>query len=93
MADPLTDLSTKGVSIWLDGLSRQRLVTGSLAGLVAHDHVVGVTTNPAIFGRVLAGMNVNIWDVNEMIQAIVRGGRTVDASRLADPRVPLDEFA
>ncbi len=44
-------------------------------------------------GRVLAGMNVNIWDVNEMIQAIVRGGRTVDASRLADPGVTLDEFA
>jgi 3-phenylpropionate/trans-cinnamate dioxygenase ferredoxin reductase subunit len=44
-------------------------------------------------GRVLAGMNVNIWDVNEMIQAIVRGGRTVDASRLADPGVPLDDFA
>jgi 3-phenylpropionate/trans-cinnamate dioxygenase ferredoxin reductase subunit len=44
-------------------------------------------------GRVLAGMNVNIWDVNEVIQAIVRGGRTVDASRLADPGVPLDEFA
>ena len=44
-------------------------------------------------GRVLAGMNVNIWDVNEMIQAVVRGGRTVDASRLADPGVPLDEFA
>ena len=44
-------------------------------------------------GRVLAGMNVNVWDVNEMIQAIVRGGRTVDASRLADPGVPLDEFA
>jgi 3-phenylpropionate/trans-cinnamate dioxygenase ferredoxin reductase component len=44
-------------------------------------------------GRVLAGMNVNIWDVNEMIQAIVRGGRTVDASRLADAGVPLDDFA
>ena len=44
-------------------------------------------------GRVLAGMNVNIWDVNEAIQAIVRGGRTVDAGRLADPGVALDEFA
>ncbi len=43
-------------------------------------------------GRVLAGMNVNIWDVNEAIQAIVRGGRTVDAGRLADPGVALDEF-
>ena len=44
-------------------------------------------------GRVLAGMNVDIWDVNEMIQVVVRGGCAVDASRLADPHVPLDEFA
>jgi len=42
--------------------------------------------------RVLAGMNVNIWDVNEAIQAIVRSGRTVDTGRLADPDVPLEEF-
>ncbi len=44
-------------------------------------------------GRVLAGMNVNIWDVNEPIQAIVRSGRIVDTARLADPDVPLEEFA
>jgi 3-phenylpropionate/trans-cinnamate dioxygenase ferredoxin reductase component len=43
-------------------------------------------------GRVLAGMNVNVWDVNEAIQAIVRGGRAVDAARLADVDVPLEEF-
>src|SRR5580693_3588204 len=42
-------------------------------------------------GRVLAGMNVNIWDANDMIQALVRSGRTVDPDRLADPSVPLDE--
>jgi 3-phenylpropionate/trans-cinnamate dioxygenase ferredoxin reductase component len=44
-------------------------------------------------GRVLAGMNVNIWDVNEPIQAVVRSGRTVEEGRLADPDVPLEEFA
>jgi len=55
MADPLTDLSNRGVSIWLDDLSRQRLTTGSLADLVARDHVVGVTTNPAIFAKAIAG--------------------------------------
>jgi len=43
-------------------------------------------------GRVLAGMNVNVWDVNEAIQAVVRGGRAVDAARLADVDVPLEEF-
>ena len=44
-------------------------------------------------GRVLAGMNVNIWDASEMIQALVRSGRTVDPGRLADPSVPLDQLA
>ena len=43
-------------------------------------------------GRVAAGMNVNIWDVIDTIQAIVRGGRTVDADMLADPGVPLERF-
>jgi 3-phenylpropionate/trans-cinnamate dioxygenase ferredoxin reductase subunit len=41
-------------------------------------------------GRVLAGMNVNVWDVTNSIQALVRSGRPVEASRLADPQVPLE---
>jgi 3-phenylpropionate/trans-cinnamate dioxygenase ferredoxin reductase component len=41
---------------------------------------------------VLAGMNVNIFGVNDTIQAIVGASRAVDAGRLADPNVPLDEF-
>jgi 3-phenylpropionate/trans-cinnamate dioxygenase ferredoxin reductase component len=44
-------------------------------------------------GRVLAGMNVNIWDVNDGIQALVRAGKPVPVSRLADPRVPLEDLA
>jgi 3-phenylpropionate/trans-cinnamate dioxygenase ferredoxin reductase component len=41
-------------------------------------------------GRVLAGMNANIWDVQDQIQALVRAGAPVDLDRLADPAVPLD---
>jgi 3-phenylpropionate/trans-cinnamate dioxygenase ferredoxin reductase subunit len=44
-------------------------------------------------GRVLAGMNVNVWDVNDAIQDLVRGGQTVDPARLADPDIPLDQVA
>ena len=51
MSDTLADLSREGVSIWLDDLSRKRLVNGTLADLAAHDHVVGVTTNPTIFAK------------------------------------------
>ena len=55
MTDPLAELSSKGVSIWLDDLGRHRLVDGSLAGLIARDHVTGVTTNPTIFAKVITG--------------------------------------
>jgi len=55
MTDALTALSTAGVSIWLDDLSRERLVSGSLAELAARDHVVGVTTNPSIFAKAITG--------------------------------------
>lgn len=54
MTDSLAALTEAGVSIWLDELSRDRLTSGSLADLVAHDHVVGVTTNPTIFAKAIA---------------------------------------
>ncbi len=44
-------------------------------------------------GRVLAGMNVNVWDVNDQVQELVRAGRPADHARLADPGVPLAEVA
>ncbi|WP_149257572.1 NAD(P)/FAD-dependent oxidoreductase [Actinomadura sp. K4S16] len=44
-------------------------------------------------GRVVAGMNVNVWDVTGDVQALIRSGRPVDAARLADPGVPLAELA
>jgi 3-phenylpropionate/trans-cinnamate dioxygenase ferredoxin reductase subunit len=43
-------------------------------------------------GRVLAGMNVNVWDVAEPIQALVAGGRQIDERRLADADVPLTDL-
>ncbi|MFG2935970.1 NAD(P)/FAD-dependent oxidoreductase [Streptomyces sp. NPDC048282] len=40
-------------------------------------------------GRVLAGMNVNVWDVTEDIQKLVRSAEPVDTEALADPKTPL----
>ena len=44
-------------------------------------------------GRVLAGMNVNVWDVTGPIGDLVRSGAPVDPARLADPDVPLTDLA
>jgi 3-phenylpropionate/trans-cinnamate dioxygenase ferredoxin reductase component len=40
-------------------------------------------------GHVLAGMNVNVWDVTEDIQALIRPATRVDPDRLANPDIPL----
>jgi 3-phenylpropionate/trans-cinnamate dioxygenase ferredoxin reductase component len=42
--------------------------------------------------RVVAGMNVNVWDVNDSIRRLVSDRVKVDDRRLADPDVPLDEL-
>ena len=43
--------------------------------------------------RVVAGMNVNVWDVTDQIQRLIRERVPVDERRLADPDVPLDQLA
>jgi 3-phenylpropionate/trans-cinnamate dioxygenase ferredoxin reductase subunit len=43
-------------------------------------------------GRVVAGMNVNVWDVNEQVQALIRARRPIDRARLTDPGTPLEEL-
>jgi 3-phenylpropionate/trans-cinnamate dioxygenase ferredoxin reductase subunit len=43
-------------------------------------------------GAVLAGMNINVWDVNEQVQALIRSRAAVDPARLADPDVPLEDL-
>jgi 3-phenylpropionate/trans-cinnamate dioxygenase ferredoxin reductase subunit len=42
-------------------------------------------------GTLVAGMNVNIWDVNSDIQSLIRSARQLDPARLADPAIPLAE--
>jgi 3-phenylpropionate/trans-cinnamate dioxygenase ferredoxin reductase subunit len=44
-------------------------------------------------GRVLAGMNVNIWDVNEAIRELIRAGQPVDKNALRDPEISLESLA
>ena len=51
---PLAQLSAAGVSIWLDDLSRERIVSGGLQKLINDKNVVGVTTNPTIFAGALS---------------------------------------
>lgn len=43
-------------------------------------------------GRVVAGMNVNVWDVNDQVQRIIREGKAMDEARLTDESVDLKDI-
>jgi transaldolase len=80
MTDPLKKLSEAGVAIWLDDLSRERLVSGELARLIRDCYLVGVTTNPTIFQHAITGsefyheqikgLAIRRVDVNESLRAL-----------------------
>jgi 3-phenylpropionate/trans-cinnamate dioxygenase ferredoxin reductase subunit len=42
--------------------------------------------------RVLAGMNVNVWDVLDDVKSLIRSRTPVDPHRLADPQQPLGDL-
>ncbi len=42
--------------------------------------------------RVVAGMNVNVWDVNDELQALIRSGQEIDRASLADEDTPLADL-
>jgi transaldolase len=72
----LAQLSGAGVSIWLDDVSRRRLNSGNLAGLIRDKHVVGVTSNPTIFAKALAEAE----DYDDQVRELAARGASLDAA-------------
>ena len=92
-SDHLGDLAAAGVSIWLDDLSRGRLTSGGLAGLIRNQHVTGVTTNPSIFQAAITSGS----DYDTQLASLGAGGATADDAVFAmttdDVRSACDLFA
>jgi transaldolase/glucose-6-phosphate isomerase len=55
VANPLVELGRLGQSVWLDFIQKSLVESGELARLVAEDGLVGMTSNPAIFEKAIAG--------------------------------------
>jgi transaldolase len=90
MDGALAELSSAGVSIWLDDLSRHRLVTGSLADMVARFHVVGVTTNPTIFAKAITGADAYVDQLRDLSARGVDPGEALRALTTFDVRWACD---
>ena len=55
MPNPLTELQRYGQSVWLDYIRRSLITGGELRRLLDEDGLRGVTSNPAIFEKAIAG--------------------------------------
>ena len=89
----LAKLSELGVSIWLDDLSRSRLDSGNLEGLI-HDHsVVGVTTNPSIFQAAISGSDAYRDDIARLADEGKTAEEIITALTTDDVRRACDLFA
>jgi len=55
--NPLKDLMKFGQSVWLDYIRRDLMTTGELKRLIEEDGLRGMTSNPAIFEKAIAGGN------------------------------------
>ena len=95
--DALKRLSDEGVAIWLDDLSRRRIASGDLAGLIEGRQVVGVTTNPAIFQKAISGGDGYEEQLTELaarkvtVDEALRMITTVDVRDAADVLRPVYE--
>jgi len=76
--DALAQLTAAGVAIWLDDISRERLVTGNLEMLMRDLHVRGVTSNPTIFAKALSSGSAYDGQVADLA---LRGVSVEEASR------------
>ena len=96
MTDALTSLTSAGVSIWLDDLSRARLDSGNLADLIATRSVRGVTTNPSIFEKAISvgadsyAADLKLCAVSGLdVDATIRRLTTDDVRRACDLLMPI----
>lgn len=72
--NPLLKLGTFGQSIWLDFIRRGMLSSGELQRLIEEDGLRGVTSNPSIFEKAIAGSH----DYDESIRALALEGKGLE---------------
>jgi transaldolase/glucose-6-phosphate isomerase len=70
-ANPLQELAAQGQSVWLDYIRRDLIDSGALAKLVADGELRGITSNPSIFEKAIAGSR----EYDRLLETAVRETR------------------
>src|SRR5690348_5219581 len=71
MADnPLKQIRNFGQSVWHDYIRRREILSGDLQRRIDEDGLLGITSNPSIFEKAIAGSN----DYDDQIEELVNEG-------------------
>jgi len=79
--NPLKELGKQGQSIWLDYIRRNLIVSGELKRMVDEDGIRGVTSNPTIFEKAIAGST----DYDDALRAMLARDGKADVEKLYEP--------
>jgi transaldolase len=93
MTNPLVRLGELGQSPWYDYITRDLVATGELRRLIRDDGLRGMTSNPTIFEKAIAGSAAYDADIRRLSEQGRSAGEIFEALAVADVRAACDEFA
>ena len=91
--NPLVRLGELGQSPWYDYITRDLLASGELARLIREDGLRGMTSNPTIFEKAVAGSGAYDEDIRRLGREGRSPGEIFETLAVADVRAACDEFA
>jgi transaldolase len=91
--NPLVRLGELGQSPWYDYITRDLVTTGELARLIAEDGLRGMTSNPTIFEKAIAGSRLYDEDIRAEADAGRSPQQIFEHLAVADVRAACDAFA
>jgi transaldolase len=91
-ANPLVRLGALGQSPWYDYITRDLVTTGELARLIREDGLRGMTSNPTIFEKAIAGSRLYDDDIRRLSDAGHAAPAVFEALAVADVRAACDLF-
>ncbi|HEY7614158.1 MAG TPA: transaldolase [Gemmatimonadales bacterium] len=91
--NPLVRLGELGQSPWYDYITRDLVASGELARLIREDGLRGMTSNPTIFEKAVAGSGAYDDDIRRLGRAGRSPGEIFEALAVADVRAACEAFA
>jgi len=91
--NPLVELTQLGQSVWNDNIERKLITSGELKRLIDEDGLSGVTSNPAIFEKAIAGSDLYVDQLRDLAEKGTNAQEIYEALAVRDIQMAADVLA